>query len=119
MAFPSLSSTSELNLETTPSGISAAPAVLPDPPLSPFQELSPDITPLFPSPGGELPSPTGSSIPTIPSTLSPPNPDAVAIAGPYSALSPYGSELVSAASSPSVFGFLNLAVLLGLVSYRW
>ncbi|XP_058210338.1 classical arabinogalactan protein 26-like [Rhododendron vialii] len=119
MATSSLSLTSELNLETPSraSSISAAPAVLPGPPLSPpYTELSPDITPRLPSPGGELPSPTGSLIPTIPSNQSPPNPDEVAIVGPDSAISPSGSKLVSTASSLSVFGFLNLALLLGLMS---
>ncbi|XP_028781434.1 classical arabinogalactan protein 25-like [Neltuma alba] len=59
---------------------------------SPFRELSPDIAPLLPSPGGVLPTPTGSDIPTIPSSPSPPNPDddLTAAPGPLSALSPFG-----------------------------
>ncbi|PSR92655.1 60S ribosomal protein like [Actinidia chinensis var. chinensis] len=103
MAFPSLSSS-----PTTT--ISAAPALLPSPPLSPpSTELSPDISPL-------LPSPTGSSIPTIPSNPSPPNPDEIPGFAPDFAVSPSGSKLISASSSLSLFGFLNLAVLVGLVS---
>ncbi|GFZ14053.1 hypothetical protein Acr_24g0002430 [Actinidia rufa] len=110
MAFPSLSSS-----PTTT--ISAAPALLPSPPLSPpSTELSPDISPLLPSPGSKLPSPTGSSIPTIPSNPSPPNPDEIPGFAPDFAVSPSGSKLISASSSLSLFGFLNLAILVGLVS---
>ncbi|XP_022138732.1 classical arabinogalactan protein 25 [Momordica charantia] len=59
-------------------------------PISPFQELSPEIAPLLPSPGGNIPSATG-SIPTIPSNPSPPNPDEFEAPAPDpSALSPFG-----------------------------
>ncbi|PIM97241.1 hypothetical protein CDL12_30289 [Handroanthus impetiginosus] len=72
----------------TPS-ISAAPALLPN---APFTELSPDIAPLLPTPGGSGQSPVGSSIPTIPSTRSPPNPDTTSsIIGPDTAVAPSGS----------------------------
>ncbi|KAK4376313.1 hypothetical protein RND71_006990 [Anisodus tanguticus] len=49
------------------STISAAPALLPNPPLS-SSPLSPDITPLFPSPGGSELARSDSSLPTIPSS---------------------------------------------------
>ncbi|KAF7813694.1 classical arabinogalactan protein 26-like [Senna tora] len=79
--------------------IESAIATLADPPLSsssspsPFPELSPDIAPLLPSPGGVLPTPIGSDIPTIPSSPSPPNPDddASLAHGPSSAFSPFGA----------------------------
>ncbi|PWA54917.1 classical arabinogalactan protein 26 [Artemisia annua] len=77
--------------------ISAAPALLPtissSPPLSsPSPALSPDITPLFPSPSGSGLSPSESSLPTIPSSPSPPNPDDISTFGPNTmALSPSGS----------------------------
>ncbi|KAF9669374.1 hypothetical protein SADUNF_Sadunf14G0101000 [Salix dunnii] len=64
------------------STISAAPAFLPDAPLSSPPALSPDIQPLFPSPGVEAPSPTESSLPTIPSSPSPPNPGDILAPGP-------------------------------------
>ncbi|KAA8527499.1 hypothetical protein F0562_034786 [Nyssa sinensis] len=89
MASPSLSLSPQLKLETVPT-ISAAPALLPNPSLSPSPELSPDIAPLFPSPGGVVPSTTGNSIPTIPSNPSPPNPDEMVTPGPGSAVSPSG-----------------------------
>ncbi|XP_059300945.1 classical arabinogalactan protein 26-like [Lycium barbarum] len=75
------------------STISAAPALLPNPPLSspPFPALSPDITPLFPSPGGSELAPSDSSLPTIPSSLSPPNPDAMVAPGPFMPFQPSGS----------------------------
>ncbi|KAL0457323.1 UNVERIFIED_CONTAM: hypothetical protein Slati_1071500 [Sesamum latifolium] len=46
----------QLSLETP--DIAAAPALLPNPPLSPYTELSPDIAPLLPSPGGTARSPS-------------------------------------------------------------
>ncbi|CAN6561398.1 unnamed protein product [Malus baccata var. baccata] len=52
--------------ETQFSSISAAPALLPGAPLSSSPTLSPDISPLFPSPGG---------VPLSPSDPSPPNPE--------------------------------------------
>ncbi|GMP91239.1 hypothetical protein CsSME_00042015 [Camellia sinensis var. sinensis] len=65
------SSHSQLSFPT--STISAAPSFLP---TSFSPTLSPDITPLFPSPAAAAaPSPSESSIPTIPSSPSPPNPD--------------------------------------------
>lgn len=90
----------QLKLQT--STISASPAYLPNPPLSsPSPSLSPDITPLFPSPVGVPLSPAESSLPTIPSSPSPPNPDAVATPVPGSASSPAGHPDSSAFSLSS------------------
>lgn len=101
------------------STISAAPALLPGGPLSSSSPtLSPDITPLFPSPGGVPPSPTQSSLPTIPSSPSPPNPDSVAAPGPHDfAFPPSESGSLPASSSVSVSSSqpLNLAVFLILM----
>ncbi|KAE9591412.1 hypothetical protein Lalb_Chr20g0118191 [Lupinus albus] len=76
------------------STLSTSPTTVKDPSpytLSPFQELSPDIAPLFPSsPGDVLPTPGGSEIPTIPSNPSS-NPDDMVAPGPLSAFSPFGS----------------------------
>ncbi|KAH6756168.1 hypothetical protein C2S53_004267 [Perilla frutescens var. hirtella] len=83
--------------------ISAAPAVLPDPPLPPYTELSPDITPLLPSPSGAGGSPAGSSMPTIPSTRSP-NPDTLDAVGPDTAFAPSGSLQESSAVKVSING---------------
>ncbi|MCD7468031.1 hypothetical protein HAX54_005818 [Datura stramonium] len=95
------------------STISAAPALLPNPPLSspPLYAFSPDITPLFPSPGGSELAPSDSSLPTIPSSLSPPNPDAMVAPGPFMPFQPSGSfpihsaiPLASIFSAVLVFG---------------
>ncbi|XP_027931538.1 classical arabinogalactan protein 26 [Vigna unguiculata] len=91
--------------------LSSSPAALSDPPpssLTPFRELSPDIAPLFPSPGGVLPTPTGSDIPTIPSNPSPPNPDDLIAPGPLSAFSPFGSMQASS-NAPRRILVSNLA----------
>ncbi|XP_043811457.1 classical arabinogalactan protein 25-like [Manihot esculenta] len=111
--FPFLSSSALLNPQA--STIPTSPASLVNsPPLSPFQELSPDIAPLLPSPGGVLPSPTISSLPTIPSTQSPPNPDEFDAPGPDSAFSP----LVSfPASSAAPQNSVNFAAAVGCTLY--
>ncbi|KAL8530817.1 hypothetical protein ACS0TY_007740 [Phlomoides rotata] len=89
------------------STISAAPSISPDyiaPSSSLSPTLSPDISPLFPSPGGSELSP---SVPLIPSSPSPPNPDAMEEApGPGAAFSP--SEVLPESSSDG----LNVAVFL-------
>ncbi|CAL1397107.1 unnamed protein product [Linum trigynum] len=101
--------------------IPASPSFPEDsPPLSPFEELSPEIAPLLPSPGGELPSPSVASIPTIPSNPSTPNPDEYAAAqvpaaafGP-SSFPPFGSLPVSSAfskESPLAVSLLCSAIL--------
>ncbi|XP_019425600.1 PREDICTED: classical arabinogalactan protein 25-like [Lupinus angustifolius] len=81
--------------------------------LSPFQELSPDIAPLFPSsPDDVLPTPGGSEIPTIPSNPSS-NPDDMVAPGPLSAFSPFGSMSSNAPTSlvcnPAIAAFTGLA----------
>ncbi|KAK7359646.1 hypothetical protein VNO77_01608 [Canavalia gladiata] len=100
--------------------LSSSPATLTDPPpspLSPFQALSPDIAPLLPSPGGVLPTPTGSDIPIIPSNPSPPNPDDIIAPGPLSALSPFGSMPGSSGAPRSLVGSIATPVFAGLAAY--
>ncbi|XP_022758096.1 classical arabinogalactan protein 26-like [Durio zibethinus] len=99
------------------STISAAPAFLPSTPLASSPSLPPDIEPLFPTPKGMAPSPTDSSLPTIPSSPSPPNPDNILDPGPGFALSPSDSlpnstsvSLTSARALKSTL-FLSLLVL--------
>ncbi|CAK8572864.1 unnamed protein product [Lathyrus sativus] len=98
--------------------ISAAPSVLPEAPtFSPT--LSPDMEPLFPSPGRAAFSPSDSSLPTIPSSPSPPNPDISTHQGPGSVFPPSESESTSPALAPSsqgaplpILSFSHLAVIL-------
>ncbi|KAI3460840.1 hypothetical protein Pfo_017503 [Paulownia fortunei] len=108
---------SEKNLPA--STISAAPALLPDPsaPLSAPPALSPYITPLFPSPGGSELSPSESSLPIIPSSPSPPNPDAMAAPGPGMAFAPSGLLPDSSSLRLNVTGFLSSIVVSGLVAF--
>ncbi|KAK7827561.1 serine/threonine-protein kinase runkel [Quercus suber] len=108
---PNLNSDASNTISTTPSFLTNSP-----PSLSPFQEISPDIAPLLPSPGGEVPTSTGSSIPTIPSSPSPPNPDELDLLGPNSALSPSGSMPASSAESKFLVSYLNI-VFAGLAAY--
>ncbi|KAK3041442.1 hypothetical protein RJ639_000419 [Escallonia herrerae] len=92
------------------SDISAAPAILPNAPLSsPAPTLSPDITPLFPSPSGSGLSPSESSLPIIPSSPSPPNPDDMFAPGPTMVIAPSGSLPFS--SSNVVPGSLSTSVM--------
>ncbi|XP_062150349.1 classical arabinogalactan protein 25 [Alnus glutinosa] len=115
MASPLLSLSSQINSKAY--AIAATPSFLTNPPpLSPFQELSPDILPLLPSPGGAVP-PTGFSMPTIPSSPSPPNPDELVAPGPDSAFSPLGSLPASAAAPKVLVSYLNTAVFVGLAAY--
>ncbi|KAI4349603.1 hypothetical protein L6164_010169 [Bauhinia variegata] len=74
--------------------ISAAPAVLPDVPVA-SPTLSPDIGPLFPTPA----RPTYSSLPTIPSSQSPPNPDVLATPTTQLAFPPMSSVPSSSPAS--------------------
>ncbi|KAG4384102.1 hypothetical protein AAZX31_13G196000 [Glycine max] len=121
MPSPLLSSYSQQPIPKVPT-LSSSPATLTDPPpsphlssLSPFQELSPDIAPLLPSPGGVLPTPAaGSDIPTIPSNPSPPNPDDIIAPGPLSAFSPFGSPLSSNAPTTSLVASIATAFFAGL-----
>ncbi|KAF8074378.1 hypothetical protein N665_1107s0017 [Sinapis alba] len=110
-------STSEL-LQFQLSTISAAPSFLPEAPSSfsaspPPEAMSPDISPLFPTPGSSemSPSPSESSaMPTIPSSLSPPNPDAVA-RDPLLDTSPVGSPLPASSSVSLVSSQLSLLLV--------
>ncbi|XP_015898928.1 classical arabinogalactan protein 26 [Ziziphus jujuba] len=95
---PKASSSSSNTISASPaSALSSNPQPTPS---SAYQELSPDISPLLPKSGAVLPTPIGSSIPTIPSNLSPPNPDDLVASGPFSALAPFGSMPIS--SSPTI-----------------
>ncbi|EOY06386.1 hypothetical protein QUC31_016308 [Theobroma cacao] len=116
MASPLLSLASSQLSSDIPT-VSASPVSMSDPPLAPFQELSPDIAPLFPSPGGVVPT-TGSSMPTIPSSPSPPNPDDVMAAGPDSAaFPPFGSLPGFSTSHRISVGSLNLAAFPVVAAY--
>ncbi|CAI9108014.1 OLC1v1007522C1 [Oldenlandia corymbosa var. corymbosa] len=127
MSIPSLLKAANDEPQLPTSTISAAPALLPA--LSPLASpplpagtgpaaSSPDITPLFPSPGG--PSPSESTFPTIPSSPSPPNPDAIGAApGPGMAFSPVGPLQMESSPSSSnpvfqVSSFLSSAIVSAL-----
>ncbi|KAJ1414265.1 classical arabinogalactan protein 26-like [Sesbania bispinosa] len=119
MPSPLLSSYSSPPIPKVPT-LSSSPASLTEPPpstLSPFQELSPDIAPLLPSPGGALPTPAGSDIPTIPSNPSPPNPDDMIAPGPLSALSPFGSMQATSNAPRSLVCDLATTAFAGLAAY--
>ena len=121
MLSPLLSSSSYSQPNSKLPTLSTSPATVTDPPSSyqsPFQELSPDIAPLLPSPGGVLPTPTGSNIPTIPSSPSPPNPDDIMAApGPFSAFSPFGSVQATSDAPGSLVCNSVIAVLVGLAAF--
>ncbi|XP_009586797.1 classical arabinogalactan protein 25-like [Nicotiana tomentosiformis] len=91
--------------------ISATPVeFLANPPVevaSPFSEISPDIAPLLPSPGGVVPPASSvSSVPTIPSNPSK-NPD--------DEMFPIGPD--NAALAPSAFSPVSSSVCLSLTVY--
>ncbi|OIT08432.1 hypothetical protein A4A49_04657 [Nicotiana attenuata] len=94
--------------------ISATPVeFIANPPVevasSPFSEISPDIAPLLPSPGGVVPP--VSSVPTIPSNPSKNPDDEMFPIGPDSAaLAPSAFSPVSSALSISLTIYLNIAV---------
>ncbi|XP_057782423.1 classical arabinogalactan protein 26-like [Salvia miltiorrhiza] len=118
--FMAFSCTLVLGNNLPASTISAAPALLPDP-ISPSSSsppaLSPDMYPVFPSPGGPELAPSDSSAPLIPSSPSPPNPDALAAPGPGAALSPMGMQPDSSSRrrSPELF-FCSLLMLFAAFS---
>ncbi|CAF2305019.1 classical arabinogalactan protein 26-like [Brassica napus] len=96
---------------------SAAPTFLPEAPssfsASPPEAMSPDISPLFPTPGSSETSPSPSEsfdMPTIPSSLSPPNPDAVS-PDPLLDSSPVGSPLPASSSVSLVSSPLSLLLV--------
>ncbi|GAV79079.1 hypothetical protein CFOL_v3_22544 [Cephalotus follicularis] len=99
------------------STISAAPALLPGPPLTSSPSLSPDIEPLFPTPKGVTPSPSDSSLPTIPSSPSPPNPEDIPAPGPEVAFPPSGVKPVSSTVSLSSSGPQFLVIVLSLLVF--
>ncbi|KAL0896239.1 hypothetical protein Bca101_080200 [Brassica carinata] len=112
-------STSEF-LEFQLSTISAAPSSFSaSPPLEAI--LSPDISPLFPTPGSSemSPSPSESSdMPTIPSSLSPPNPNPDAVSpDPLLDSSPVGSPLPPASSSVSLVSSPLLVILMVMLPF--
>ncbi|KDP28080.1 hypothetical protein JCGZ_13851 [Jatropha curcas] len=116
--FASLAFTSHV-VHVQFSTISAAPAFLPEAPLSspPTSSLSPDIEPVFPTTGVAVPSPAESSLPTIPSSPSPPNPDVIHPApGPSMAFSPSGSLPASSATSVNQAAVYFLGLLLVVFS---
>ncbi|TQE02688.1 hypothetical protein C1H46_011661 [Malus baccata] len=97
-----------LSFNSKASSISASPAFFTNsPPSSNLQGLvPPEIAPLLPSPGPEVPTtPTDSSIPTIPSNPSPLNLDDP----PYPALSPFGSLRASSGASADLVWTLKVA----------
>ncbi|KAG4133193.1 hypothetical protein ERO13_D08G080500v2 [Gossypium hirsutum] len=113
-----LSSSSQQYLHVQYSTISAAPAFLPSAPLASSPSLPPDIEPLFPTPNGVAPSPTHSSMPTIPSSPSPPNPDNIVAPAPGFAFSPSNSPLPSSTSVyPTSARALKPTLFLGLLVF--
>ncbi|MBA0553651.1 hypothetical protein Golob_012814 [Gossypium lobatum] len=113
-----LSSSSQQYLHVQYSTISAAPAFLPSAPLASSPSLPPDIEPLFPTPNGVAPSPTDSSMPTIPSSPSPPNPDNIMAPAPGFAFSPSNSPLPSSTSVyPTSAQALKPTLFLGLLVF--
>ncbi|KAL2534583.1 classical arabinogalactan protein 26-like [Abeliophyllum distichum] len=92
------------------SSISSAPTLQPNPPLSP------DVSPLLPSPGGVVPPPTGSSLPTIPSD-STQNPDMTGPVGPDTAVAPSGFFQASSTESRFLARGLKLGTFVGFLAY--
>ncbi|KAF7119905.1 hypothetical protein RHSIM_Rhsim13G0017000 [Rhododendron simsii] len=113
-------SSSSLLLALPISTIASSPAFLPISPLSSPPTLPPDITPLFPTPGGDHgPSPSQPpSIPTIPSSPSPPNPDQMGFA-PGLSMGFAPSEPTPGPSSVAVApsGSLDSILFLGLMVF--
>ncbi|XP_022852445.1 classical arabinogalactan protein 26-like [Olea europaea var. sylvestris] len=92
------------------SSISSAPALPPNPPLSP------DVSPLLPSPGGVVHPPTGSSLPTIPSD-STQNPDLTNPVGPDTAFAPSGLLQASSTESRFLVTGLKLGTFVGFLAH--
>ncbi|KAG7551142.1 hypothetical protein ISN45_Aa06g018430 [Arabidopsis thaliana x Arabidopsis arenosa] len=95
------------------------PCLSSSPTISSFQQLSPEIAPLLPSPGDALPSDDGSG--TIPSSPSPPDPDTNDGSYPDPlAFAPFASPPVSSPSPPShpPAGILLLTVIFSSTSLR-
>ncbi|KAG7555734.1 hypothetical protein ISN44_As11g018410 [Arabidopsis suecica] len=93
------------------------PCLSSSPTISSFQQLSPEIAPLLPSPGDALPSDDGSG--TIPSSPSPPDPDTNDGSYPDPlAFAPFASPPFSSPSPPShpPVGVLLLTVIFSSAS---
>ncbi|XP_010420649.1 PREDICTED: classical arabinogalactan protein 25-like [Camelina sativa] len=85
-------------------------SLLSSPTISPFQQLSPDIAPLLPSPGDSLPSDDGGG--TIPASPSPPDPDTNDGSYPDPlAFAPFASPPVSSPAPPSSHPFSGVLIL--------
>ncbi|KAK6122626.1 hypothetical protein DH2020_043625 [Rehmannia glutinosa] len=83
-----------------------------------YTELPPEIAPLLPSTGGMADPPTGSFIPTIPSSRSPPNPDITGSTGLDTAFAPFGPlQDSSVVSQVSVKGFKHNKAFLGFLAF--
>ncbi|XP_057534197.1 classical arabinogalactan protein 26-like [Amaranthus tricolor] len=94
------------------STIASEPTVLPDSlPPSQSPALSPDITPLFPTPSTTTNPPADSSLPIIPSSPSPPNPDSLSTPHPEFTISPTAAPPESSALAFKLSFLLNLALL--------
>ncbi|KAL2323610.1 hypothetical protein Fmac_027989 [Flemingia macrophylla] len=97
------------------STISAAPTTLPGAPVYFSPTMSPDIEPLFPTPGGAAYSPSESTIPTITSSPSPPNPDVTNSPGSVLAFPPSMSmpavAPTSQGASLKLYSIPHLAIL--------
>lgn len=109
-----------LPLKLKTSTISAAPGILPyDPKFSSLAPaLAPDVMPVFPTPGGSAAAPPAGSLPTIPSSPSPPNPDELQ---PNSATAPSGSAALTSAAARSrgSLGGVSVAMVAGLLLMWW
>ncbi|KAB2599467.1 classical arabinogalactan protein 27-like [Pyrus ussuriensis x Pyrus communis] len=110
-----LMATPLLSFNSKASSISASPTFFTNsPPSSNLQGLPPEIAPLLPSPGPEVPTtPTDSSKPTIPSNPSPLDLDDP----PYPALSPFGSLPASSAASADLVWTLKVATFAFSAAY--
>uniref|UniRef100_A0A7C9DAT9 Uncharacterized protein n=1 Tax=Opuntia streptacantha TaxID=393608 RepID=A0A7C9DAT9_OPUST len=85
-----------------------------------FGALSPDITPLFPTPlSGAAPLPSQSSMPVIPSSPSPPAPDSLNPPPPEVSISPTRSMSESSTCAPHLSASLNLAMLAMIYIAFW
>ncbi|CAA3001903.1 Hypothetical predicted protein [Olea europaea subsp. europaea] len=98
--------------------ISESSSISPAPELQPNPPLSPDVSPLLPSPGGVVPPPSGSSLPTIPSD-STQNPDMMGPVGPNAAFAPSGSLQASSTESRFLVTGVKLGTFIGFLASFW
>ncbi|KAJ8509761.1 hypothetical protein OPV22_000195 [Ensete ventricosum] len=80
--------------------------------------LAPEAMPVLPRPGGSAGKPPVSSLPIIPSSPSPPNPDEMQ---PNSAVAPSGSTALTSAAAHCGWssGGVGMAVACGMVLVWW